>query len=99
VNSGKYEVKKDAAAFAMKINLEAAEEIAIQLRLRNLSGIIVVDFINLSKESDRQELLKYLTSEVKKDKVQVSVIDMTPLGLVELTRKKEKKSLKAQFGR
>lgn len=99
VNSGKYEVKKDAASFAMKINMEAAEEIAIQLRLRNLSGIIVVDFINLSKESDCQELLKHLTSEVKKDKVPVKVIDMTPLGLVELTRKKEKKSLKEQLGR
>ncbi len=97
VNSGKYEGKKNTEEAALKINLEAAEEIALQLRLRNLSGIIIADFINLNQEASRKELLRCLNAAVQKDRLQTTVVDITPLGLVEITRKKEKKPLCEQF--
>lgn len=86
VNSGKYESRKNSAF--SQINLEAAEEIALQLRLRNLSGMIVVDFINMNSQKQEEALLKRLRQLVKKDKIKTNVVDITPLGLVEITRKK-----------
>ena len=70
---------------------------AIQLVLRNLSGIIIVDFINMQSASYNRELLNHLKALVQKDKVQTHVVDMTPLGLVEITRKKISKPLREQF--
>lgn len=93
VNSGKYEGRKGTEETALKINLEAAEEIALQLRLRNLSGIIIIDFINMKEESSRRELLQFMKTAVHRDRLQTTVVDITPLGLVELTRKKESKPL------
>lgn len=98
VNSGKYEARTRAEEeTALKINREAAEEIALQLRLRNLSGIIVVDFINMEEWSHCQELLNQLRALVKRDKVKTTVVDMTSLGLVEITRKKTTKPLWEQL--
>jgi len=97
VNSGKYESKKGSPDnSAYKINMEAAEEIAYQLKLRNLSGIIIVDFINM-KKNDNEQLLRYLKQLCRKDSVPTDVVDMTPLGLVEITRKKINKTLKEQL--
>lgn len=97
VNSGKYESKKDApSGAAYKINLEAAREIACQLRLRNLSGIIVVDFINM-KKNDSMSLFKQLKYFCSQDAVPTEVVDITALGLVEITRKKINKTLKEQL--
>ncbi len=97
VNTGKYEAGKDPQETYRRINLEAAEEVAIQLVLRNLSGIIIVDFINMQSASYNRELLNHLKALVQKDKVQTHVVDMTPLGLVEITRKKISKPLREQF--
>lgn len=97
VNSGKSITKKQAQEHYIKINLEAAEEIAHQIRLRNLSGIIIVDFIDMKEERDNDKLLKSLRAFVRTDSVPVSVVDMTKLHLVELTRKKVKKSLAEQM--
>lgn len=97
VNSGKYEAKKATSEFFYQINREAAEEIARQLRLRNLSGIIIVDFINMDSPKMEQTLLEYLRGLVKKDKQKTSVVDITPLGLMEITRKKESKPLAEQL--
>ncbi len=80
----------------MKINLEAAREAARQLRLRNLSGIIVADFIDMDREEDNRTLLSVLASELKRDPVKATLVDMTPLGLVEITRKKIQKTLAEQ---
>ena len=74
-------------------NGEAAAEVARQLRLRNLSGIIIVDFISMEEESDRKKLMELLRQLVRTDPVPVRVVDMTPLGLVEITRKKEEPPL------
>lgn len=98
VNTGKaISKKKDVEQTFFKVNVEAAKEIARQLRLRNLSGMILVDFIDMKSEEHNQELMDILRREVKKDPVQTTVVDMTGLGLVELTRKKVRKPLYDQL--
>lgn len=98
VNTGKaISKKKDVQKTFYKINAEAAREIAAQLRLRNLSGIILVDFIDMESEQDQKSLLELLRQEVRRDPVQTTVVDMTKLGLVEITRKKVRKSLYDQI--
>ena len=89
VNSGKAASRKKVPEeFNLRINLEAAYEIARQLKLRNLSGIIIVDFINLDREENREELLHELGRLLRKDPIGAALVDMTGLGLVEITRKK-----------
>ena len=99
VNSGKCEPSKGKTRedMILRINKEAAAEIALQLRLRNLSGIIIVDFINMDRAEDQKELLSTLTLLVGQDMISTSVVDMTPLGLVEITRKKINKSFAEQI--
>ncbi|MDO5406223.1 MAG: ribonuclease E/G [Eubacteriales bacterium] len=99
VNTGKYSGRKNLADTIRMINLEAAREICRQLRLRNLSGIIMVDFIDMDSEEDKTLLLDTLRSLALADPVKVHVVDMTPLGLVEMTRKKGKKPLMEQLSR
>ena len=84
--------RREEALFA--INVEAAKEIARQLRLRNISGMILVDFINLKKKEQQQKLISVIREELQKDSVPANFIDITRLGLVELTRKKVYKSLR-----
>lgn len=94
VNTGKAISKKNASDDVFfKINTEAAKECMRQLRLRNLSGMILIDFINMEKEDCNVELLNYLRKLAKEDRIPVEVVDMTGLKLVELTRKKTKKPL------
>lgn len=97
VNSGKNDAGKGAAEAMRKLNLEAAEEIALQLRLRNLSGIILVDFVNMTEEESGRELLEHLRELVRHDHMKTTVVDMTPLGLVEITRKKGNPPLAEQL--
>ena len=91
VNSGKNVSKNDEAI--LNINKEAAIEIGKQLRLRNISGMIIVDFVNMSSKEGEEELLSMFKGVVAKDSVPTQVLDMTRLGLVEVTRKKTNKSL------
>lgn len=93
VNTGKCISKKKDDETYLKINLEAAKEVAKQIRLRNLSGIIIIDFINMTKEDYMNELLTMLKWELKKDPISTSVVDVTKLQLVEVTRKKVRKPL------
>lgn len=99
VNSGKSVAKKKVQEHYLNINLEAAKEIAYQLRLRNISGIIIVDFIDMKEPRAKEELMLQLKQFVKKDSVPVQVVDMTRLNLVELTRKKVRKSLTEQISK
>ena len=78
----------------MKINIEAATEAARQIKLRNISGMIIIDFINMKSKEDEKILINHLKSELKKDSITCNFIDITRLGLIEITRKKEYKSLK-----
>ena len=97
VNSGKNAVRAGSRTGseegALKVNMEAAREAARQIRLRNLSGIIIVDFINMESGENTQRLLKDFRSYLAKDPIQTTLVDITPLGLVEVTRKKVRRSL------
>lgn len=93
VNSGKYIKGKDAQKTYRKINEEAAREATRQIRLRNLSGIILIDFINFSHDEEQRDLLSLLDRLVKHDPIPTNVIDITKLHLVELTRKKVQRPL------
>lgn len=93
VNTGKFTSKKDKQETFRKINLEAAKEIAWQLRLRNLSGIILIDFINMERDEDKEELMQTLQRYLWQDSIKGTVVDMTELNIVEVTRKKVRKSL------
>jgi len=97
INTGKNIKDKVSEDTIFQVNKEAAREIAIQIRLRNLSGIIIIDFINMKSKEQEEELLNYLRKLTCEDPVPTKVVDMTPLGLVELTRKKVNMSLKEQF--
>lgn len=94
VNSGKAVTKKkDSEETFYKINIEAAKEIMRQLKLRNLSGIIIADFIDMQDKEHNEMLLAQLRKLAKEDKVKTNVLDITALGLVEMTRMKQRKPL------
>lgn len=97
VNTGKYEAKKNQEETYLKINLEAAEAIAIALRARNLAGIILVDFINMKKKEHTEQLIEYMKSLLKRDSIPAQVVDITGLGLMEITRKKKNRSFAEQM--
>jgi len=99
VNSGKIQKKHPKDDIYFEINKEVAKEIALQLRLRNISGIIIVDFISQNRKEQDEQLLQFFGELVRRDSVKTDVIDMTPLGLVEVTRKKISKSLKEQLSK
>ena len=98
VNSGKNVTKKESAEYIYQINLEAANEIMRQMRLRNLAGMILIDFINMEEQRFIDALLQELRVLAKKDPIQTTVVDLTALGLVEITRRKTTKSLAEQLG-
>ncbi len=97
VNTGKNVKKRERSEQFQAINMEACEEIARQLMLRNLSGMILIDFINMDDKAQENQLLSHLKGLVAKDPVRTEVVDMTALGLVEMTRKKINKSLAEQL--
>jgi ribonuclease G len=92
VNTGKYSGGNHRNT-VFKTNSEAAKEIAKQLRLKNLSGIIIIDFIDMMCSEDTEKITEILKNEVKKDRVGVTVVGMTELGLMQLTRKKVRQPL------
>ena len=87
VNTGKFVGKDSLEQTVFENNLEAAEEIARQLRLRDIGGIIVIDFIDMETQKRQQELLSKFKQELAKDKTRTQVFDISRLGLVEMTRK------------
>ncbi|MCL4542452.1 MAG: Rne/Rng family ribonuclease [Deltaproteobacteria bacterium] len=97
VNTGKYVGKKNFEDTILKTNLEAAKEIAYQLRLRNIGGIIVIDFIDMVKGSHKEKVYRTLEDALKNDRVKTTINKITELGLVEMTRKRTGNSLAATF--
>jgi ribonuclease G len=93
VNTGKFTGKRKLEDTVFKTNMEAAKEAARQLRLRDIGGIILVDFIDMEKASNRQKLLKEFQEAFKSDRTKTYVLGMTELGLVQMTRKRVKLSL------
>lgn len=94
VNSGKMTIGCDPEETALRVNMEAADEISRQLRLRDIGGIIVVDFIDMRHDENRELLLRKMKEAVKSDRTQVSVEGITRLGLLEMTRKRVHTSLR-----
>ncbi len=94
VNTGKNIAKRAVQENFLAVDKEAAREIARQLRLRNISGMILVDFINLTSREAEEELLSVFRTALKRDPVPAQVVDMTKLGLVEVTRRKVRRSLR-----
>lgn len=97
VNTGKMIHGDDKVLAIWNINIEAAKEAARQISLRNLSGIIIIDFINMESKEQETELIQVMKDLMKNDPIHTTVIDITPLGLMEITRKKVYKSLKEQL--
>ena len=97
VNTGKSIGKKNQEAHIKKINLEAAKEAARQIRLRNLSGIIMIDFIDMQSKDDEKELLQVMQHYLNGDSKKAVAVDITKLGIMEITRKKEKNPIFRQI--
>src|SRR5699024_9773109 len=93
VNSGPYAAKQKQEDNSLKTNLEAAREIAKQLRLRDIGGIIVVDFIDLRQNKNRKKIYDELKKEFKKDRAKTNVIGMSDFGLVQITRQRIRPSV------
>ncbi len=93
VNTGRYIGRRNLADTILKTNLEAAEEIARQVRLRDIGGIIIVDFIDMSIEDHRRKVIDKLNNAIKNDRTKTYVLGLTNLGLVEMTRKKVRQDL------
>jgi ribonuclease G len=99
VNTGRYVGNKNLSDTVFKINIEACKEIARQLRLRDIGGIIVVDFIDMDVPAHRQKLIEELEKELRRDHTKTVVVGLTGLGLVEITRKKVRQSIDATMMR
>ena len=97
VNTGKFISAPDMRHTILATNLEAAEEIARQLRLRAIGGIVVVDFIDMEEEQDKHELIRHFSECVAHDRLKARVFSITQLGLVELTRKRERSDLRSML--
>ena len=93
VNSGRYVGKKSLEETITKINAEAAKEIVYQLRLRNIGGIIIIDFIDMDKPQNRDKVFKSLQDALGRDKAKTNVLKISELGLVEMTRKRVRESI------
>ncbi len=93
VNSAKAVAVKDAESNILKVNMEAADEIVKQMRLRDVGGIIVADFINMKDKTHKNLLLEHLKETAKRDRNRLNVVDITPLGLVEMTRKRKNETV------
>ncbi len=98
VNTGRYVGKRSLADTILKTNLEAAKEIAYQLRLRNIGGIIIIDFIDMEREGDREKVYQFLEEALKKDRQKTNIFKISELGLVEMTRKRTRENISRVLG-
>ncbi|MBN2829350.1 MAG: Rne/Rng family ribonuclease [Candidatus Cloacimonetes bacterium] len=97
INTGSFTGNKNYEQTVKKTNIESAVEIARQLRLRDLSGIVVVDFIDMKEDSSRDEVMQTLRRELKKDRAKTKIYSFGPLGLVQITRKRVRNSLMLSY--
>jgi ribonuclease G len=93
VNTGKYVGKKNLEETVFRTNVEAAKEIVRQIRLRDLGGIIVLDFIDMEEPQNRAKLFEALENEIKKDRSKTKILQISEFGLIEMTRKRVRQSL------
>ncbi len=93
INSGKFVGTSSLEETTTQINVEAAREIVYQLRLRNIGGIIIIDFIDMDKETNRDKVYKILEEQIRKDRARTNILKISELGLVEMTRKRVQEDL------
>lgn len=93
VNTGSYVGRRNLEETILKTNLEAVKEIAYQLRLRNIGGLIVIDFIDMEKKPNRERVFMTLKEALRKDKAKTYILRMSELGLIEMTRKRTRENL------
>jgi ribonuclease G len=97
VNTGRFVGKRNQDETVLRTNLEAVEEVVKQLRLRNIGGIIIVDLIDMAREADRKRVTDALSQALKRDKARTSMLKISELGLVQMTRKRTRESLEAML--
>jgi ribonuclease G len=97
VNTGRFVGKRNQDETVLRTNLEAVEEVVKQLRLRNIGGIIIVDLIDMNREADRKRVSEALSQALKRDKARTSMLKISELGLVQMTRKRTRESLEAML--
>jgi ribonuclease G len=97
VNSGRYAAKREQELNSLRTNLEASREICHQLRLRDLGGIIVIDFIDLEDERNRKKVYDEVRKEFRRDRAKVTVLPMTEIGLMQITRQRIRQSVLHSF--
>jgi ribonuclease G len=97
VNSGRYAAKKEQELNSLRTNLEASREICRQLRLRDIGGLVVVDFIDLEDEKNKKKIYDEMKKELRKDRAKVTVLPMTDFGLVQITRQRIRQSVQLSF--
>jgi ribonuclease G len=93
VNTGRFVGKKTLEETILRTNLEAAEEIVKQLRLRNIGGIIIIDFIDMERDNSKEQVYRFLENELREDKSKTTILRISNLGLVEMTRKRSRESV------
>lgn len=97
VNTGKFVGKRNLEDTIIRTNLEAVREVAYQLRLRNIGGMVIVDFIDMETQTDRDKILNALMEALKKDRARCNVVKISELGLVEMTRQRTRESLERRM--
>ncbi len=97
VNSGRYAAKKEQEQNSLKTNLEASREVCRQLRLRDVGGLIVIDFIDLDDEKNKKKIYDEMKKELRRDRAKVTVLPMTEFGLVQITRQRIRQSVHLSF--
>jgi ribonuclease G len=97
VNTGRFVGKRNQEETILKTNLEAVQEVVRQLRLRNVGGIIIIDFIDMEKEANRRKVYDALKEALKRDKARSNILKISELGLVEMTRQRTRESLENQL--
>lgn len=97
VNTGRFVGRRNLDDTILRANLEAVKEVAYQLRLRNIGGMVIIDFIDMELPQDRERVLAALIEALKKDKARCNVIKISELGLVEMTRQRNRESLERQL--
>ncbi len=97
VNSGRYAAKKEQEQNSLRTNLEAAREVCRQLRLRDIGGLIVVDFIDLEDDKNKKKIYDEMKKELRKDRAKMTVLPMTEFGLVQITRQRIRQSIQLSF--
>jgi ribonuclease G len=93
VNSGRYAAKKDQELNSLKTDLEAAREIARQLRLRDIGGLLVIDFIDLEEEKNRKKIYDEIKKEFKRDRAKTAILPMTEFGIIQITRQRVRENI------